>query len=178
MPRPKQGQQLQDVRMVFNPSYAAGLTALAEKWEISPVAVARRLVREATRKHGVLDRPQRLSQNQDSEPGMVHLTLRITPMQASFLESTANGNRLSRSEAIRGVLTYDTRQPITHQHLGRAPAEKRTVRWPVRITERHNAHIRKIAQLLKCSETDAAAALLTSMVARRHFLQHLKNDIL
>jgi len=49
------------------------------------------------------------------------------------------------------------------------------VRWSVRITHRHDAHIRKVAKLLKCSETDAAAALLTSMAARRQFLQSLKN---
>ena len=91
-----------------------------------------------------------------------------------FLESTAYWNQLSRSESIRGVLTYATRQPITHDHLRRAPAEKKTVRWSVHITPRHDAHIRNVAKLLKCSETDAAAAFLTSMAARRHFLHYLK----
>jgi len=159
--------------VVFNPSHAAGLMALSERWGISPVAVARRIVREALREHGMPDRPPRASQIQDRKPGMVHRTLRITPMQASFLESTAYQNRLNRSEVVRGVLTYASRLPLTHEHLRRAPSEKRKVRWSVRITHRHDAHIRRVAKQLRCSNTDAAAALLTSMAARRHFLQHL-----
>jgi len=168
-------KQQRGLRVVFNPSYAAGLVALSEQWGISPAAVARRIVREALREHGVLDSPQPAFRNQDSRPGMVHRTLRITPMQASLLDSTASRQGLGRSETIRGVLTYAIGQPVTYQHLRRAPSEKRTVRWSVRITHRHDAHIRKVAKLLKCSETDAAAALLTSMAARRQFLQSLKN---
>ncbi|MCQ3804565.1 MAG: hypothetical protein KTV45_10735 [Acidimicrobiia bacterium] len=171
-------QQQQEMRVVFNPSLAAGLMALSEKWGISPLAVARRIVREALRENGVLDRPPRSSQNQDSEPGMVHRTFRVTAMQASFVESAAYRYRLSRSEVIRGVLTYATRQPITYDHLRRAPAEKRTVRWSVRIAPCHDAHITRVARLLNCSETDAGAALLTSMAARRRFLQHLKGQTL
>ncbi|MDE0133135.1 MAG: hypothetical protein OXM62_10315 [bacterium] len=80
---------------------------------------------------------------------------------------------MSRSETVRGVLTFATRQPVTHDHLRRVPSVKRTVRWSVRITPRHDAHIQRIAKLLHCSETDAAAALLVSTAARRQFLQQL-----
>lgn len=162
--------------MVFNPSYAAGLIALAVEWEISPVAAARRIIREALREHGVLHRPRPLSQNKDSTPGMVHRTLRITPVQASFFESTADSSRLSRSDVIRGVLTHAIRQPITYEHLRQSPSEGRTVRWSVRITSRQEAHIRRVAKLLMCSETDASAALLTSRAARRHFLASIPNN--
>jgi len=170
----QQQQQVRGVRVVFGPSHAAGLMALSEDWGISPVAVARRIGREALRNHGVLDRPPRSSQGQDNHPGMVHRTLRITAKQASFVESTAYRYRLSRSEVIRGVLTHAIGQSITHGHLRRTPSERRTVRWSVRVTPCHDAHIRRVAELLKCSETDAAAGLLFSMAARRHFLQQLQ----
>jgi len=171
------GQHLQEVRVVFNPSYSAGLMALSEEWGISPVAVARRIVREVLRDRGVLDHPPRSSSNRDSRPGMVHRTLRITPMQASFLDSTAFRHGLSRSEMVRGVLSHATRHPFSREHLHRVPSDRRTVRWSIRITRRHYAHIRRVAEMLCCSETDAAAALLASTTARRHFLQHLNNRI-
>ncbi len=174
--QPQRQQQEREavLRVVFNPSHAAGLMALSEKWEISKAAVARRIVREALREHGVLDRPPRPSRSRGGKEGMVHRTLRVTPMQASFVDTTAYWNRLSRSETIRGLLTHATRQPVTYEHLRRAPSERRTVRWSVRISNPHDAHIRKVAKLLHCSETDAAAALFASMAARRSFLQHLK----
>ena len=169
-------QQKQGVWVVFNPSYAAGLMALAERWEISAAAVARRIIREVLREHGVLHRPQPLSQNRDSTPRMVHRTLRITPKQASFFESTARSYRISRSETIRGVLAHAIGRPITYEHLRRVPSERRTVRWSVRITHGHDAHIRKVAKLLMCSGTDAAAAVLASMAARRHFLASISKQ--
>ncbi len=98
-------------------------------------------------------------------------------MQASLLDSTAFRHGLSRSEMVRGVLSHATRHPITHEHLHRVPSDRRTVRWSIRITRRHYAHIRRVAEMLCCSETDAAAALLASTTARRHFLQHLNNRI-
>ncbi len=106
---------------------------------------------------------------------MVHRTLRITPAQASYLTSIAESTHMSRSETVRGVLSFATRQAVGHDHLRRVPSVKRTVRWSVRITPSHDAHIKKVSKLLHCSETDAAAALLASTAARRQFLQHLKH---
>jgi len=65
---------------------------------------------------------------------------------------------MSRSETVRGVLSFATRQAVGHDHLRRVPSVKRTVRWSVRITPSHDAHIKKVSKLLHCSETDAAAA--------------------
>ena len=63
------GQHLQEVRVVFNPSYSAGLMALSEEWGISPVAVARRIVREVLRDRGVLDHPRGLPPTETADRG-------------------------------------------------------------------------------------------------------------
>ena len=151
--------------------------ALAEEGAISPVAVARRIVREALRERCVLDRPPRCSprSGQQVEDGSSNPA--DHSHAGSLSESVAYRNRLNRSEVVRGVLPHATRHPITHENLHRVPPEKRTVRWSVRITHSHNAHIQRVAQLLHCSETDVAAALLTSTAARNHFLQHLQQPL-
>ena len=156
-------QPEQQMQILFNPSDTAGLRAQAEKWGISPAAVARRIVRQVLREHGVLDRPQRPPQTrQHSKPQMVHRTVRLTPTQAAFMDRVAGEFGLTRSQTVRALIGPATRQPITRQHQLETPSHKRTVRWSVRLTTHQNASILTVAERLGCSQTDATAALLAS----------------
>ncbi len=167
--------QQHQLAVIFNHVYTTDLEALANKWGISPAAVARRAVRDLLKENGLYDHPQRppSQTRKPAKPTMVHRTLRLTPTQAGVIDGITDRHQLTRSKTLRALISHACRQPITHQHLHRAPSHKRTVRWSVRLTPQQDHTVTTVAESLRCSLTDAASALLSSAAAQRNLLQQL-----
>lgn len=170
----EQTAQQYQLSVVFNPVYTTGVEALAEKWDVLPAAVVRRAVRELLKENDLYHPHRPLSHpSKPAEPAKVHRTIRISPTQAGVINGIADRFQWSRSETVRALLSHASRQPITHQHLERAPAEIRSVRFSVRLTPQQDEAVRRVADVLRCSLTDAAAALLASPEAQRSLLHQL-----
>lgn len=163
------------LEVVFNEVYTAGMEALAHKWGISPAAVARRGVRKLLRENDLYHQPQRSpsQSRQHATPTMVHRTLRLTPTLAGMIDGIADLCQLTRSKTVRALVTHASHQPVTYQQLSSTRSRRRTVRWSVRLDTQQNNAIVKVSKLLRCSQTDAAAALLASAAAQRNLLQQL-----
>jgi hypothetical protein len=156
------GPVYKTVKLNLNGLLVADLQTLADRWDISLSAAARRLVRKGLVDEGFPPRrkptPRRVTVRNP------HRTVRLTSGVAETIQGLADYLGMSRSRMLRELITEGSRVPITFRYL--QSSGKRPVRWSVRLTPEQDRAVNRVGEMLHCSGIEATDALIRAGLAR------------
>ena len=134
------------MNLTLNTQISDALAALGQRWEISPAAAARRLLRDGLKAHGLHTR----------QP-LIHRTIRISPNGMKWLQNNRRGR--TQSEALRSAINHGLeRAATTPPKLIKPDADSH--RLSIRVTPGLDAQVNNVADRQQSTWSAAAYSLI------------------
>ena len=135
------------MNLTLNTQMSDALAALGQRWEISPAAAARRLLRDSLKAHGLHTR----------QP-LIHRTIRMSPNGMKWLQNNRRGR--TQSEALRSAINHGLERATTTPPKLIKPTGADSHRLSIRVTPELDAQVNNIADRQQSTWAAAAYSLI------------------